>query len=549
MGADPDGASARSLSRSLLTACCEAGSHWVFGVPGGGSNLELVGTADELGMCFVLTHTETAAAIMAGVVGELTGAPGICVVTRGPGAASAVNGVAQALLDRQPMVLVTDCVAEADRERVSHQRLDQRALLAPVSLVSLPLGPGGEQQVDDLVAMTTGPRPGPVHVDIDVTATGPARRLAAATRSTVGDLSSVAELLAGARRPVVVVGMGTRTAGPGVATRLAASLAELGAATNVPMLTTYRARGVVDDASPWAAGVATGATIEAPVLDAADLVIGVGLDPVELIPAPWAHAAPVVLVGSWSVHDSTFFGHRLVGEIVGDLPTLVDALTSRLAGTWEPGAGQAFRQQMLSELTAAVMPGDGALTPTDVVDVTRRVTPPGTIATVDAGAHMLPVVPRWACAAPGELLISSGLATMGFALPAAIAASLVHPDRLVVCFTGDGGLGMALAELETLARLGTRVVVVVFDDATLSLIAAKQRPHDQGGAAAVVYSAVDFAAVARACGVRAAAVSEVTALEAALREALAHGGPSLIDARVDPSSYPALLDAVRGPRS
>jgi acetolactate synthase-1/2/3 large subunit len=120
---------------------------------------------------------------------------------------------------------------------------------------------------------------------------------------------------------------------------------------------------------------------------------------------------------------------------------------------------------------------------------------------------------------------------------------------VVVCFTGDGGLGMALAELETLARLGTRVVVVLFDDATLSLIAAKQCPHDHGGHAAVGYRAIDFAAVARGCGLRAVAVADVTALEAALRDAVAHDGPTLIDARVDPSSYPALLDAVRGSRS
>ena len=414
MAVDPDGASVRTVSRSLLAACCDAGSRWVFGVPGGGANLELVGAADDLGMRFVLTHTETAAAIMAGVVGELTGAPGICVVTRGPGAASAVNGMAQALLDRQPMVLVTDCVAEADRGRVSHQRLDHAALFAPVSLASATLGQGGGHLVDDLIAIAIGARPGPVHVEIDVTAIGSASPVTGRAHATAADLSSVAELLAAARRPVVVIGMGARTAGPKVATRIAASLAELGAATNAPMLSTYRARGVVDDASPWAAGVATGATIEAPVLDAADLVIGVGLDPVELIPAPWVHAAPVVLVGSWPVDDSTFFGDRLVGEIVGDLPTLVDELSSGLVGTWEAGAGQSFRQQMLAELAGAVLPSDGAITPVDVVDVTRRVMPPGSIATVDAGAHMLAVVPRWACAAPGELLISSGLATMGF---------------------------------------------------------------------------------------------------------------------------------------
>jgi acetolactate synthase-1/2/3 large subunit len=138
---------------------------------------------------------------------------------------------------------------------------------------------------------------------------------------------------------------------------------------------------------------------------------------------------------------------------------------------------------------------------------------------------------------------------MGFALPAAIAAALVRPGRRVVCFTGDGGLGMALGELETLARLGLDVTVVVFDDASLSLIAAKQAPSGQGGAAATEYRPIDFAAVAHGCGLRAARATSTDEYRAALDTSFDTPGPMLIDAVVDPSAYGAVLDAVRGPRA
>lgn len=161
---------------------------------------------------------------------------------------------------------------------------------------------------------------------------------------------------------------------------------------------------------------------------------------------------------------------------------------------------------------------------------------------------MLVAMPLWSVEQPGELLISSGLATMGFALPAAIAAALVHPVRRVVCFTGDGGLGMVLAELETVARLDLAITVVVFNDSTLSLIAAKQQPVGHGGDLAVKYRAVDFAAVARGCAMAAERVSDVDSYDRALRASFATSGPMLLDVAIDPSAYSAVLDAVRGAR-
>jgi len=159
---------------------------------------------------------------------------------------------------------------------------------------------------------------------------------------------------------------------------------------------------------------------------------------------------------------------------------------------------------------------------------------------------MLAVMPLWEVTEPGRLLISSGLATMGFALPAAIAVASCATARLVVAFTGDGGLGMTLAEIETAARLRLRIAVVVFNDGALSLIKIKQRPAGQGGAEAVDFLPVSYARAAQAMGAAAVTVSTQTELAAALSAASCRDGPTVIDVQVDPAGYPAIMDLSRG---
>lgn len=512
-----------SAADAIAAALREAGTELVFGVPGGGPNLDLIEACEEAGLRFVLTHGETAAAIMAAVYGELTGRPGACLATRGPGAAAMANGVAHAWLDRSPMLAVTDVVAAADRRRVSHQRLDQRRLMGAAAKASVRLGGGAAALARAAIAHACAPPWGPVHIDVDPSAPmRPPIFEAAPVPAGAAALERARKLVAAARRPLVVAGVGTR--------HKAAAVRALAQTTGAPVLTTYKAKGVVPESDDAAAGLFTGAAIEAPLLDRADLVLAIGLDPVELIPADWPYDVPVVAAGPWPVRDAYF---PLAAEVVGDLDEILPALELDASGWERPG--RAYRAEMLAALGDP--PGD--LTPHAVVAEAHR---PDAIATVDSGAHMLVAMALWEVDEPGTALISSGLATMGFALPAAIAAALVHPGRRVVCLTGDGGLGMCLAELETLARLDLPVTVIVVNDAALSLIEIKQRPGGHGGAGAVRYRDVDFAAVAAGMGLSAARVTD----RAGLRAALATGGPALIDAVIDPASYAAVLEAVRG---
>ena len=519
---------ARAIAEGLRADGADTG----FGVPGGGPNLDVVGALDDIGLRFVLTHGETAAAIMAGTYGLLTGRAALALATRGPGATSAANGVAQATLDRFPLLMVTDSVAASDVARIDHQRLDQQALMRPITKWSGALGhldPAGT--VRGALALAAATPAGAVHLDDDPSVPGdrpPPEPRPLAIEAV--DIARARTLLDGAKRPVAIVGTGALPD----ATDVRATLTTLG----WPVLTTYQATGVVHSEGRQGAGLFTNGASEAPLLRQADLIVAIGLDVVEPIPAPWPYDAPVVALQAVPVTSSYLPASVLLTGPVGELLT---AIAPDHGSDWPDDAGALHRERVRAELREHA-PNAG-LSPLELVDTVRTHTPPDTMVTVDAGAHFLAVMPMWPTSEPMRLLISNGLATMGFALPAAIAAALARPGTPVVCFVGDGGLGMTLAELETLARLRLPVTVVVFDDAVLSLIRVKQRAG-HGGERAVGYGPVDFAAVARGMGLDATTVDDAAALSAALRARWTR--PRLIDAHIDPTSYAHLIAVTRG---
>ncbi len=519
------------IAEALADSVVRRGADRVFGIPGGGSNLEVIGACADRGVPFVLAHAETPAAIMAATYGFATGRPALAVATRGPGCASSVNGAAQATLDRFPLVLCTDGVHAADTRRIAHQYLDQVGLMAPVTKWSGVLGSGDPSRVADTAFELAGVAPaGAVHLTIDPTTSE--SRCPVSAMELVSDeytLERAAAKVSAARRPVVIVG----NAAHGWTDDIHRALVHLGC----PVLATYQGVGIFG-ADTQFAGLYTGGAVEQPLLDEADLIIAVGLDPVEPMPTPWRTTAPVISLSPMPL-DHRYWPEYI--DLVGAVGPILRRLTLGAGPTaWPADEG---RHRLAAALAAMRPPDRGAFGPVDVVDAVRDSAPASTLATVDAGAHFLAVMPWWPAHEPRSLLISNGLATMGFALPAALGLSLARPGRPVVCFTGDGGLSMVLGELETLARLALPVTVVVFDDATLSLIKIKQQP-DQGGDAAVRYFPTDLAGVARAMGVEASTVDSA----GELRRELTRGWdrPRLVQARIDPSGYAHLITATRG---
>ena len=536
--------SQKSVAQVIARVCEQRGVKRAFGVPGGGSSLDLIRAFAERGIPYVLARTETGAVMMAAATAEATGTIGVAITTQGPGVAAAVNGVAHASLDRCPILLISDGWTPRQAAFDTHQAYRQQAVLEPLVKGAARLeSEDVAAELEGLLSLAGTAPWGPIYLEL--TGEG-ARRMvedrdaetpATAPRAAVaGDLAAVRTLIAASKRPVLLVGVEARAAGSGE--RLQALAARLGC----PVMPTYKAKGVVSDLHPNVVGAFTGGAAERDCVGSADLILLCGFDPVELIGRPWPYDAPVVSLGP--VHHPIHYV-QLTAEALGPLPDLLDALGAvDGGGGWADGEIARLREAMLRRL-AYQGDGDG-LSPQAVVETAHAASAAmDPRIAVDAGAHMFSAMAFWPVSRPGDVLISNGLASMAFALPAGIAMSLETPDRPVIAFTGDGGLMMGAGELSTAAQFARRLCIVVFNDATLSLIAIKQQAR-QLPREGVTWPACDFAAVARGFGMRGYAAGTLDEYRAALEQALAEDTPSLIDVKVDPSGYLAQSIALRG---
>jgi acetolactate synthase-1/2/3 large subunit len=529
-----------TLAAAMAATLKAAGVRHIFGVPGGGSSLDVIAAADRAGIEFVLCRGETAAALAASVAAELTGAPGVVLTAIGPGAASAVNGIAYAHLERAPLLLICDA-REAGEILPPHQVFDLQAMFKPIVKAGARLAPHtGAAEFAELAALTRRAPEGPVLIELSAGAaagsagTPPTAAISAPADGPRKDAASAREMLAASRRPVLLAGL------QAVRADLAGKLTRFAETLRCPAMTSYKAKGVIADGHPQMIGHLTGADGEAAALSRADLVIWAGLEPVELIPVPWRHSAPILALSDRSGLD---YPASPVAELIGPLTDSLDAIATSAPPTdWQAEEIAEFKSDLASRLSLAG--GDGH-TAESVIRAVVAAADPKTRFTVDAGAHMLSVMAGIQAVEPLQVLKSTGLSTMGFALPAAIASSLAEPERRVIAFTGDGGLMMCLAELSTAARLGCRLTVVVINDAALSLIDVKQQ-RKQHRPIGISYPAVDFAAAARGQGCRAWKVESGDNLPPVVAEALEFAGTGLIDVMIDPSPYGGQLAALRG---
>jgi acetolactate synthase-1/2/3 large subunit len=529
-----------TVAQALLAELARRGTRRIWGVPGGGSSLDLIEAAARVGVGFVLARHEGAAAMAAVADAELTDAPGAVLTTKGPGVANALNGLACASLERAPVLLVSDGFSDRQLPWLTHQVYDQRAATAPfVAGHGRGDGAAPAAGIAALLDLAQAERR-PVHLDL----TGEAARRAPGeahprrvAMDVPPDLGDGAARLAEARRPVLVVGL--EAAEP----RAAAAIRDLAEMLRAPVLVTYKAKGVLADSHPLHAGLFTGGSLEAPCVGAADLILTIGLDPVELILQPWRYAAPVVDV-ALRPHPVRYVDPA--ATLHGPLAESLHRLARAARGSdWTPEEIAAHRA---AARAALAWHGAGGVAPPDIVllaQAAARKAGKAPRISVDAGAHMFSATAFWDCDAPRDLLISNGLASMGFALPAGIAAALHDPARGAVCFTGDGGLMMVAGELATAADTGARLVTVVFNDGALSLIDIKQQQR-QLPPAGVRWARPDFSRVAEGFGVKGFRATDPQEYRAALRAAFAQDGPSLIDVHVDPAGYPAQLQAMRG---
>lgn len=533
---------ADTVARQLAAA----GVRHAFGMPGG-EVVTLVDALEAAGVRFVLARHETAAAIMAAGASTVGGAPGLLVTTLGPGLANAVNGIADAAQERTPLVVLSGVVERRVRARYTHQVLDHAALLRPLVKASFEVeAEGAGDVVERALALALAPPRGPVHLDLaPAVAAAPERApraarplpptLAPAVSPADPALAALRGRLAAAERPLLLAGF--EAARTGAAAAVAAAADRHG----VPVLTTYKAKGVLDERHPRALGAAGLSPLADRALlglvTRADLVLLAGYDPIEMRLGwldPFPATAHVVELGPIPVDHAM---HRVDERVTGPVGSLLAALFHGLPprAAWPGGEPEAARASL-----EALFAPPAAWGPHAALATLARALPPEAVVAVDSGAHRILLSQIWRARRPLALLQSAGFCTMGAALPLAVGAALAGAARPVVAVLGDGGLEMGLGEFGTLRDQGLPVVVVVLQDGSLALIELKQR-HAGLPRAGVGLGRTDLPAVARAFGGRGFQVGDQAALRAALAEAVAAPGFSLIACAIAAEGYDGRL--------
>ena len=543
-----------TIAQLLVHKLGQKGVKKIFGLPGGGSSLDVIAAASAQDIEFILTKTENAAVMMGGALSETTGVPGVALMTKGPGLTNSANGVAYASLDRAPVVVLTDGFTPKQLSYITHQVFDQKAVLAPiVKAVSRLESDDPEAEIEALLALACTEPMGPVHIELTsetarklVSVSSESRLNATRTKvqsdehtvSSAIQLQALQARLRLARRPIVVLGLEARAHADVVRKFVDA----LGCA----VLSTYKAKGVIPDSDPRVVGIFTGGSLEQEAIAASDLMILIGMDPVELILQPWRYTTPVLDIAA-CVHPVHYVQPDI--RVVGALTDILSALLSSGGfgqSEWSVSALDALRESAQKQLTYA--PVQYGVAPDRVAQLAALCCREAGIKpmfSIDAGAHMFSVAGFFPSERPGDVLVSNGLATMAFALPAAISAAVQERNTPVLCFTGDGGLMMCLGELCTAVEQQAKVIVIVFNDSALSLIDIKQQSRSMKPEG-VRWRHHDFAATMQALGGVGIRVSNEQEFVEGMQRVLACDGPSLLDVSIDPSGYPEQLKAMRG---
>ena len=521
----------------LIVQCLENEQvRYVFGLPGE-EILDILDSFLDSRITFVPTRHEQGAAFMADAYGRLTGRPGVCLSTLGPGATNLATGVADANLDRAPLVAIT---GQAGRDRIhkeSHQRVDIVEHLRPLTKWNTRVETAGviPEVIRKAFKLAESEKPGACHIEVPEDVAGEAidgtplsterARRPSPDRQA---LETAARLIEGASFPLIFAGNGV------IRGRASGELRAFARARGIPVAHTFMAKGSMpydDDLCLLSVGLQARDYISCG-FDKADLIIAVGYDPVEYAPKFWNpdRKKPIVHIDFTPAEVDSFYQPAV--EVVADVREAIELLGGLVKGQKDPAPYQTLRRYILAELQEGADDDSFPLMPQRILRDLRASMGREDILISDVGTHKLWIARTFPAYEPNTVLISNGYAAMGFALPAAIAAKLVHPERKVVAVSGDGGFLMNCQELETACRLGLGIVNVIFRDGGYNLIQWKQQTH-LGRESGVKFGNPDFVALAAAFGAKGYRVDSARALGPILAQALAHPGPSIVDVPVD----------------
>ena len=523
----------------LMVKCLEKeGVKYIFGIPGE-ENLALLNAIHESSIEFITTRHEQGAAFMADVYGRLTGKAGVCLATLGPGATNLVTGVADADGDGAPLVAITGQVGTERMHITSHQFLDLTKMFEPIT--KRPKMVVRPDTVNEIVRLAfkyaESEKPGATHIDLPVNiskmpVSDEERPLEKQEEprefADVNSIERAAAAVFKAKRPVILAGSGA------VRGECSKALTSFVDELHIPVINTMIAKGIVPFDNPyslWTIGIPQ-KDYQNYVLEQADLVICVGYDLVEFAPGKWnpSGKTAIVHIDKRPAHINKLYQPKV--EVVGDLSDSLDKIRMRVSQCPEPEWALEIRRRIAEEHEAYAQDDSFPMKPQRILQDVRKVMGEDDIVLSDVGAHKMWIARHYNCYQPNTCLISNGFATMGIAVPGAVAAKLLNPDKKVLAISGDGGFMMNCQEIETAVRIGTPFVTLIFNDSHYGLIKWKQL--DQYGKSCYVdFTNPDFVKLAEGMHAKGYRIGKAEELIPALEDAFKQKVPAIIDCRVD----------------
>ncbi len=534
-----------SKASDLFVRCLEAeGVTHIFGVPGE-ENADLMISLIDSEIEFVLCRHEQAAAFMADTYGRLTGRPGVCLSTLGPGATNLVTGIADANMDRSPVVAIIGQASTRRLHKESHQNMDAIAMFEPISKWAHSIRdpetvPEVLRKAFKIAAME---KPGACIVELPENvakkAVSGAPMAATRTRRPAADYKAVAravDLIAAAKSPIILAGNGA------VRKRAAKQLRRLAHKTGIGVVNTFMGKGVVSLDDPhclFTVGLQGRDHITC-ALDEADTIIAVGYDLVEYAPEFWNQGREKTIVHIDFEPAEIDGAYPVAVDVASDVADALwqinEELNRRFADRlplFDIAARARLRAMIAEDLGAEAGDRSFPMKPQRILSDLRAALGPDNILLSDVGAHKMWVARYYQCYEPNTCLISNGFCSMGFALPGAIGAKIAHPGRRVAAVCGDAGFLMNVQDLETAVRLGLNFVCLIWVDGEYGLIKWKQQNQFDGRHSDLAFGNPDFELLARAFGLWARRLESADELRPAIDEAFAQSGPALIAIPVD----------------
>lgn len=534
----------------LLVKCLEEeGVKYIFGIPGE-ENLDMINAIkDSEKIEFIMTRHEQGAAFMADVYGRLTGKAGVCLATLGPGATNLVTGVADANLDGAPLVALTGQVGTDRMHITSHQYLDLVKMFEPITKRSKQIV--RPDTVTEIVRIAfkyaESEKPGAVHIDLPnniakMEVEGKPLQKVIPQKGFAGfsSIEKAAVAICRAQNPVILAGSSAARSGAHNA------LTEFAERLKIPVVNTMMAKGIIPYDNPysmWTVGIPQKDYVNK-LLERADLVIGIGYDIVEYAPSKWnaEDKIEVIHIGTQAAHINKHY--QPLVEVVGDITDSLYQILRRSVREVEPSYALELKEKMVKEQMSYAKDTSFPMKPQKILNDVREFMGKEDIVISDVGAHKMWIARHYNCYKPNTCIISNGFASMGIAVPGAIAAKLVHPERKVLVITGDGGFMMNSQELETAVRMGTPFVTLIMNDSSYGLI--KWKEQEQFGKTAYVdFTNPDFKMFAESMHCKGYRIQKAEELIPTLKEAFMQKVPAIIDCAVDYGENIKLTEALK----